>query len=506
MTQGVLPYKYEEEKKETGMTGLGGLPIYLDLASAMEIAKSIESHLHIKKRGWTDAQTVMSIIFMNLAGGDCVEDMRKLESDDGFCTLLRRVEQKGMKRRERRALERQNKKEGERSVPSPSALFRYLAAFHDKEQEAQRVEGKAFIPAPNSHLRGLVSINKDMAKFIQKHNFQKTATLDQDATLVETSKQEAKYSYKGYQAYQPLNTWWSEQAMVLHTEFRDGNVPAGYEQRRVFKEALSLLPAGIEEVRLRSDTAGYQHDLLRYCEKGENERFGRIEFAIGCDVTPAFKSAVWELEEKDWQPIYKDYYGEKQKTNQQWAEVCFVPSEIAHSKHAPVYRYIAIREDMGSADLPELDVSQMALPFPTMKIDHQNYKIFGVVTNMDWDGEALIHWHRKRCGKSEEAHAIMKDDFAGGKLPSGDFGENAAWWWFMVLAMNINIFMKRLALGESWVSKRMKAIRFSLINIPGRIVRDSCGVIIRLVKDHPVLDLFLHARSRIMALVPGPSG
>lgn len=76
----------------------------------------------------------------------------------------------------------------------------------------------------------------------------------------------------------------------------------------------------------------------------------------------------------------------------------------------------------------------------------------------------------------------------------------------MVLAMNINIFMKRLALGESWVSKRMKAVRFSLINIPGRIIKDSHGLIIRLVKDHPVLDLLLQARSRIMSLVPGPSG
>ena len=51
---------------------------------------------------------------------------------------------------------------------------------------------------------------------------------------------------------------------ILHTEFRDGNVPAGYEQLRVFKEALACLPQGVEKVRLRSDTAGYQHDLLKY--------------------------------------------------------------------------------------------------------------------------------------------------------------------------------------------------------------------------------------------------
>jgi len=33
-----------------------------------------------------------------------------------------------------------------------------------------------------------------------------------------------------------------------------------------------------------------------------------------------------------------------------------------------------------------------------------------------------------RCGKSEEAHATMKADLAGGRLPSGKFGANAAWW------------------------------------------------------------------------------
>jgi hypothetical protein len=99
----------------------------------------------------------------------------------------------------------------------------------------------------------------------------------------------------------------------------------------------------------------------------------------------------------------------------------------------------------------------------------------------------------------------MKGDFAGGKLPSGDFGENAAWWWVMILAMNLNTIMKRLVLGGSWATRRMKAIRFSLITIPGRIVERSRELIIRLVKGHPALELYLEARRRIRALafVPG---
>ena len=31
MAQGLLPFKYELEKKDTGMTALAGLPIYLEL-------------------------------------------------------------------------------------------------------------------------------------------------------------------------------------------------------------------------------------------------------------------------------------------------------------------------------------------------------------------------------------------------------------------------------------------------------------------------------------------
>ena len=509
MAQGVLPFKYEEEKNDTGMTALAGLPVYLDLAHVIGLSDSIRRYMHVKEsaQGWTDEQVILSLILLNLAGGDCVDDLRNLEGDSGFCEVLRRVELKGLKRKERRELERRWRKERHRSVPSPSAVFRYLRGFHDSGEEEKRKPGKAFIPLPNEHLKGLSRINRDLMREAQRLNPQKTATLDMDATVVETRKDEALFSYKGSKAYQPLNTWWSEQEMIAHTEFRDGNVPAGYEQLRVLREALRNLPDGIETVRLRSDTAGYQHNLLRYCEQRENKRFGRIEFAIGCDVTSEFKKAVFELEESDWNPVFKEVNGFRIQTVREWVEVCFVPNAIGNSKKGPVYRYIATRELLGQSELPGMEV-QHNLPFPTMTIDNNRYKIFGIVTNMDKDGEELINWLYKRCGKSEEAHAIMKDDLAGGRLPSGKFGENAAWWWIMILALNLNTVMKRIILKKSWVSRRMKAIRFSLINLPGRVLEHSRSLIVRLSKGHPSLEILLDARRRIMELSrePLPSG
>jgi len=508
MTQGALPFKYEKEASSVGMTALGGLPLYLDLAQVAGLSKSIENHLGVRvgERGWTDSEVVMSLVLLNLAGGDCVEDLRIVEADEGFGRILCRVQHHGLKRKERRKLERRWRKERKRSVPSPSAVFRYLSAFHDAEQERLRQPGKAYIPRPNEHLAGFAKVSRDFLAFVQRNNPQKVATLDMDATLVETSKSEALYCYKGFKSYQPLNTWWAEQGVVVHTEFRDGNVPAGYQQLRVLEEALSCLPDGIEQVRLRSDSAGYQHDLLKYCELGKNERFGRIEFAIGCDVSEEFKRAVCVVEESDWTPITQVVKGRSVDTGTQWAEVCFVPNAIGHSKKGPEYRYLATRrlidEQLSFAGMDEA----RDCPFPTLGMEGNKYKVFGYVTNMDWDGGVLIPWLYARCGKSEEAHAVMKEDLAGGKLPSKYFGENAAWWWIMILALNLNAAMKQLVLGGSWIAKRMKAIRFALINLPARVLERSRYLLVRLGKNHPAFAWFVEMRRKIADLVPIASG
>lgn len=403
MTHGMLPFKYEEEKTQTGMTALAGLPVYMDLANVIGLSKSIKKHLKIREnsQGWTDSQMVLSLVLLNLASGDCVDDLKVLEADEGFCQILRKSETHGLSRKVCRALERRWRKERKRSVPSPSAVFRYLSEFYDVEQEDARnkSEIKAFIPAANEHLKGFGKINKDMIASLNTVSVETTATLDMDATLAQT----------GFKAYQPFNTWWFEQGIILHTEFRDGNVPAGYEQLRVFQEALDCLPSNVDKVKLQSDTAAYQHDLLRYCEK---------------------------------------------------------------------------------------DDKQLKLPFPTMEIDEET------------NGEDIIHWLHERCGKSEEVHAVMKDDLAGGKLPSSDFGTNAAWWWIMIIALNLNVMMKNLALASSMKTKRMKAIRFSFINIPGRIIKRSRTLFLRLSKGHPSYNLLVEARRKIAMLFAAraPSG
>ena len=141
-----------------------------------------------------------------------------------------------------------------------------------------------------------------------------------DATLIETHKEQALFSYKKHKAYQPLTTYWAEADLVPHTEFRVGNVPAGHQQLRVLEESLEQLPAGVEDVLVRSDTAGYQQDLLKYCAEGRNRRFGVIGFTVGVDVTSEFKAAVARLAEDEWQELRRGMPGRPAQSGQQYGK------------------------------------------------------------------------------------------------------------------------------------------------------------------------------------------
>jgi len=501
MAQGFFPFQYEVEKKSGGMTALAGLPAYMEFAHIMGLGRMISRNVRARQgnQGWTDEQMVMSLVLLNLAGGDCVEDLRVLEGDEGLCRVLREVENYGRTRGEKRALRRRWRKERTRTAPSPTAVREYLAEFHDRGQECLRQPHSAFIPEPTEALGGLVKTNGEFVAAVQRHSPESTATLDMDATLSETHKNEALYCYKHYKAYQPLNFYWAEQGLVLLSEFRDGNVPANFDLLRPFKEALALAPHGVKQACLRSDAAGYQEDLLKYCAEGKNERFGVIEFAVGVGVTEAFKGSVVEVSESGWQPLYRMVDGKRRATGQEYAEVCFVPNWVGCTKHGPTYRYLAVREPLEQQMLPGMD-EQLSFPFPTMDWGQVKYKVTGIVTNREIPGDEVIWWYRERCGKSEEAHSIMKEDLAGGKFPSGLFGANAAWWQVMILAFNLNEAMKRLVLGGEWVSKRLKAIRFWLIKVPGRVLAHARGLIIRLVGGHPSNEILLGARGRILSL------
>ncbi|MBI3945142.1 MAG: hypothetical protein HY321_04430 [Armatimonadetes bacterium] len=79
-------------------------------------------------QGWASAQLAMHAVLLNLGGGDCVDDLERLNADAGFGAVVRRVECSGMTRRERRERERRFRKGRERSIASSSPLLAHHPA------------------------------------------------------------------------------------------------------------------------------------------------------------------------------------------------------------------------------------------------------------------------------------------------------------------------------------------------------------------------------------------
>ena len=133
MGQGALPFQYVQEKGSAGVTGHCGLAVYLDLWQVAGLNESVARHLGANqgRQGWTNAQMVTSLVLLNLAGGECVEDLRLLEKDEGLGRLLRLAETHGMRRRSASlgpSLHLRQKSHDEPPIVVPSAIrMRYTA-------------------------------------------------------------------------------------------------------------------------------------------------------------------------------------------------------------------------------------------------------------------------------------------------------------------------------------------------------------------------------------------
>ncbi|MHB8655882.1 MAG: hypothetical protein ACYDA9_18625 [Terriglobia bacterium] len=102
-------------------------------------------------------------------------------------------------------------------------------------------------------------------------NPQQIATVDRDATIIESRKREALPTYEGECGYQPMLAVWAEMNVVLADEFRDGNVPAQMNPLPVAQRAFAALPGTVKTFYYRGDSACHEHRLINWLRDEERE-------------------------------------------------------------------------------------------------------------------------------------------------------------------------------------------------------------------------------------------
>lgn len=423
-------------KEET--TPFAGSGLLAELFRQCGASATAEQVLPKKRsaRGLPQWQMVEAFVLLSTLGGECLDDMKRLRSDAGLAVLL-----------------------GYRP-PAPETARQWLDRFHDAEAMQGRPAQGAFLPAESSGLAGLREVNRRVIHaYVEANPGGNEVTLDVDAHLVETAKANAAYCYEGYPAYQPMVVAWAETGLVLSDEFREGNVPASKDIRRMVDEAYEALPAGDWKVRVRSDSAAYEPEGILDHWQGRG-----WEFAVSADMSPQLRAAIQALPEEAWQ----GWKTEAKGVVREWAEVPYVPSRRQERSAAPVYRYVAIRVRSLQGELWS---------------DGSSVRHYAVVTNR-WamEGQALLEWQRGKAGTVEHVNDVLTNGLGAGVYPSARHGANAAWLRLQVLTHNLLQLLKAVALPPEYAQARPKRLRLAIFTHIGQVVHHAGKTVLRITR------------------------
>jgi hypothetical protein len=203
-------FEVDPEPASEVLTALGGIPLVVQAFRALGVPGSVKQQVQIKERqrGYEEAPFVESFVMLNAAGGDCLEDLGHLREDGGLAELIGH------------------------ELPWPEAAWNFLHAFHQEQKiedaQQRRLPGEmASIPEESAPLGGRGQVNRELVQGLGKRcPDQRVATVEQDATILESRQREALATYEGERGYQPRLAVWAEMNVVWADEFRDGNVPA----------------------------------------------------------------------------------------------------------------------------------------------------------------------------------------------------------------------------------------------------------------------------------------
>jgi hypothetical protein len=409
----------------------------------------VEGALKLRKRqrGYSEGQMVESVVLLQTVGGDCPEDMRLLADDPCL--------ERGLGY----------------TPPKVTAVREFLELFHDEELELQRPSRevqKSFILPSTQPVAALQevqahTVRRIARRYAQEGQPQHIATVDQDATIIESHKRSAMPHYEGGRGYQPMVAVWAEADLVLADEFRDGNVPARQAPLTCTQMAFAALPTDVQQRYFRGDSACHDNDLLQWLVHPERstEPGGAIGFAISAMMSEELMRAIKRLAPQDWITFDTEADG----TLRQWAEVPYVRSERYEQKDSCPLRYVGLR---------------LLKPQGLLFADGSDRHHHAVITNRDLRGDRLLNWHREKAGTVEHVHDEIKNGLGGGHMPSQRFAVNAAWLKLALLSYNLASAIKGLCFDPEERTVRFKKYRLLLVHLAGRMNRNNCVMGLRL--------------------------
>ena len=397
---------------KTKVIGSSGLALLMTFAKDIGLDKQLDrmfGHLKERRRGYSISAKILTFLQMILKGGDRLNDVDLLRADPGLLALMR--------------MER---------VPRPNTLADLAHKFQRKD------------------VHGLADIGMRLGLKALAQRKPKRLILDIDSTLIASDMKIAAKTYEGFRGFNPLLGMIRGGGLNLvgFSLFRQGNEAPQEHNLSLVRKNIRYLKSHLPGSRIsfRSDAAGYNHLLMRYCDEE------KVDFVIAGRDTEAIPPLIERI--TDWTKLR----GSRGKE-----ELGETLHFIGPEKKGAVYRLIIVRRKNDQRALfAEFEYS---------------YRIY--VTNTTWSPTQVVRFYRKR-GDAENVIRELKEGYGIDHILAEEFLAASVFFQLQLLAYNLVQVFKVEYLDRSWWTFRIKRLRFRLINIAGVLVRHARKTILRL--------------------------
>ena len=345
-------------------------------------------------------------------------------------------------------------------VPDPTTVGRFLARFNlGHIGQLNRALEQLFV-----RVHPLVARGGQM-------------TLDLDSTLVEHhgpvgSRQGTRGTYTGKIAWHPLCCFVAETGEWMHAKLRNGHAAPSTGANRFLGECLRRLPGGIR-VFLRADEGFYGQGFLAELERRA------VTYTVGAMLNRALRERISAVPAGEWQ-------------RSSYREGSQVTSFVWKPKTWKRARRFTVRRD------PVAQGEQLSL-------EEQEWHYWALVSNdEERSADALEAWHRAKANvenRIKEAKLGLGLD----NLPCQRFHANWAYLLCTLIAYNLLVWLKLIALPASEQGSYAKRLRFRFLNIAATVGHSGRRLVLRLAAGYPLLADFVVALQRIRALARAPA-
>jgi len=417
---------YTIKKGENKYSPFAGTKLISDMINKLNLEDSLSNSFGfpMSNRGYKPFTYVKSIILGLISGADCIMDIDNIKNDD----VLKRVW-------------------GLKNVPHSSRIGNFLLKYGAGNNIDSMHDAMQNIAIKTIHEARL-----------------KEVTLDGDATFIAADKQGVSdYCYKGFKAISSLLGFIAETGSCIYQELGKGSKsPALNLDGQLYSVDDKLSSCNIKLKNYRSDSAGYQANIINYCN------INKINFYIRTKNKGIDFSII-----KDWD-ILRDKYGS-----------IIDDMEISETIHTmdktEAFRLIVTRKKK-KYDVPSL-------------FGEFYYEYYAIASNSDLTKEEVFHFYNER-GKCEYYIKSVKWDLSLRKLPCGSLEANALWTNISLIAHNI-VKLFQVITG---INKSLKSLRYLIFNIVGRIVTHAGGTILKLFCSDKKYKLYLYLQDKCLIL------